>query len=87
MLRIACPWCGPRDETEFVNGGEVPAARPDERCSDAEWTAHLFEHDNLRGVLHERWLHAWGCRRWFDARRDTVSHAILAIGEIEDGAR
>jgi sarcosine oxidase, subunit delta len=87
MLRIACPWCGPRDETEFLNGGEVPAPRPGERCSDAGWTAHLFEHDNVRGVLRERWLHAYGCRRWFEARRDTVSHAILATGEIADGAR
>jgi heterotetrameric sarcosine oxidase delta subunit len=84
MLRIACPWCGPRDEIEFVNGGETPAARPPQDASDANWTAHLFEHANPRGPLRERWLHAYGCRRWFDALRDTASHEILAVTGIDD---
>ena len=29
MLLIPCPWCGPRDETEFPCGGEAHIARPD----------------------------------------------------------
>ena len=28
MLLIHCPWCGPRDETEFRCGGEAHIARP-----------------------------------------------------------
>lgn len=83
MLRIACPWCGPRDEHEFVNGGEAPGARPGPEASDAEWTGYLFDHDNPLGALTERWLHAYGCRRWFDAVRDTASHAIRETRPID----
>ena len=28
MLLIACPWCGPRAESEFTCGGEADIARP-----------------------------------------------------------
>jgi sarcosine oxidase subunit delta len=28
MLLIACPHCGPRDEAEFVCGGQTDIARP-----------------------------------------------------------
>ena len=34
---------------------------------------------NPKGAHHERWCHAHGCRRWFNVRRDTVSHAITAV--------
>ena len=43
---------------------------------------------NPKGVLAERWVHAHGCRRWFNLLRDTVSHRILAayrIGERPPG--
>ena len=28
MMLIECPFCGPRDETEFSCGGEAHIARP-----------------------------------------------------------
>ena len=28
MLLIECPWCGPRQETEFFCGGEAHLSRP-----------------------------------------------------------
>jgi len=28
MLLIECPWCGPREETEFSCGGEAHIVRP-----------------------------------------------------------
>jgi heterotetrameric sarcosine oxidase delta subunit len=86
MLRIACPWCGPRDEVEFRYGGQahIPyPAEPDE-LTDPEWADFLFMRDNPRGSLAERWYHAAGCRRWFNAIRDTVTHEVArtyAIGE------
>jgi len=76
MLTITCPTCGPRDETEFVNGGESRRTRLPLAVSDTEWADYLFFHDNPRGPLRERWLHEFGCRRWFEAVRDTVTHAI-----------
>ena len=29
-----------------------------------------------RTALNQRWLHAHGCQRWFNALRDTVSDRI-----------
>jgi sarcosine oxidase subunit alpha len=29
-----------------------------------------------KGLFKERWLHAHGCRRWFNAERHTVTHEI-----------
>jgi sarcosine oxidase subunit delta len=83
MLLIPCPWCGPRDETEFHYGGEAHIARP--AAPDApEWSQYLFMRNNPKGRFRERWLHSLGCRRWFNVLRDTVSHEIVAsyrIGE------
>jgi sarcosine oxidase, subunit delta len=81
MLLIECPWCGARDETEFHYGGEAHIARPaePEKLSDAEWAQYLFMRNNPKGRLAERWMHAQGCRRWFNAVRDTVTHEIRAV--------
>ena len=81
MLLIECPWCGPRDEAEFAYGGEAHIARPTEpdKLSDAEWAEYLFLASNPRGTYLERWRHAHGCRRWFNAVRDTYTHEIIEI--------
>ena len=80
MLLIPCPWCGSRDEVEFRYGGQAHVdypASPDE-LSDEEWGAFLFLRDNPRGEAAERWHHVAGCRRWFNAVRDTTSNEVLA---------
>ena len=81
MLLIPCPWCGPRDESEFGCGGEAHIARPTatDRLSDAEWADYLFMRKNPKGVHLERWVHRLGCRRWFNLARSTVNHEILAV--------
>lgn len=78
MLQIECPWCGARDEDEFVNGGDANIPRPAGDAPQEGWTEYLFFHDNPKGALAERWHHAYGCRRWFNALRDTASHTVLA---------
>jgi len=80
VLLIECPWCGPRGEEEFVARGEAHVARPADpaAASDAEWADYLFMRTNAKGLHRERWLHAHGCRRWFNAVRDTVTHRIHA---------
>ena len=40
--------------------------------------------NNTKGVFHERWCHAHGCRRWFNATRDTVSDRFLAFYKMGD---
>ncbi len=84
MLLIPCPYCGPRSEEEFSYGNEAHIARPEnpETLSDAEWAAFVFNCGTVKGVYLERWMHAQGCRRWFNVARDTVSYDILAVYEM-----
>lgn len=86
MLLIDCPNCGPRPEAEFRCGGESHIQRPgphtpgfEGEVSDETWADYLFYRANPKGEHLERWVHAAGCRRWFNVARDTVSHRILAI--------
>jgi len=88
MLLIKCPWCGPRDEHEFRCGGQSHIARPGppEAVSDEEWSRYMFERINPRGVHYERWVHAFGCRRWFNIARSTADHTIFAVYRMTDAA-
>ena len=90
MFLIECPWCGERDETEFSCVGEAHIARPleTEKLSDEEWADYLFMRKNPKGAHREQWLHVAGCRRYFNAERDTVSYQIKCtykIGEQPPG--
>ncbi len=84
MLLIKCPWCGERAESEFSYGGEAGIKRPLEpdTLSDAEWADYLFNRKNPMGAHKELWNHAQGCRRWFEAERDTVSYVIAETREL-----
>jgi heterotetrameric sarcosine oxidase delta subunit len=70
-----------RDETEFHYGGQAGIARPPhpDALSDDEWADFLFMRDNSKGEFAERWMHAAGCRRWFNVKRHTVTHRIVAV--------
>jgi sarcosine oxidase subunit delta len=84
MFLIRCPNCGNRDITEFSYGGEAHIARPDrsESMSDAEWADYVFLRNNPKGLLAERWNHQAGCRRWFNAVRNTATDEILAVYKV-----
>jgi len=81
MLLIECPWCGPRDESEFSYGGEAHIARPGapERLADQQWAEYLFMRSNPKGWHREQWMHAHGCRRWFNVERNTVTYEIRRV--------
>jgi sarcosine oxidase, subunit delta len=81
MLLIPCPYCGERDESEFSYGHEAHIARPTDSAamSDAAWADYVFMRTNPKGIHYERWVHARGCRRWFNVARHTVTHDILAV--------
>jgi heterotetrameric sarcosine oxidase delta subunit len=84
MMQLKCPWCGTRDENEFVCGGTAHMLRPPLQSGDEEWGAYLFLRDNPRGVHRERWRHAYGCGQWFNVSRSTVTHEILAVYALGD---
>jgi sarcosine oxidase, subunit delta len=79
MLRIACPWCGERDEPEFTFGGASHLTRPAPEVDDATWSEYLFVRDNPVGLHFERWLHTYGCGQWFNMARNTLTHEVVSI--------
>ena len=88
MLIIRCPVCGVAgDEEEFHYGGEGHIRRPashDTSVSDETQRDYLYIRENPRGLLRERWLHQYGCGKWFHAVRDTVNQEILLVYPITD---
>ena len=81
MLIIDCPNCGPRPETEYGYGGQAHVAYPADphALTDEEWAQYLFYRDNPKGGYAERWVHSAGCRKWFNAVRDTRTYEISAV--------
>ncbi|MBI3899323.1 MAG: sarcosine oxidase subunit delta [Gammaproteobacteria bacterium] len=88
MLLITCPWCGVRSQTEFSYGGEAHIVRPldTDAMNDAEWGDYVFMRKNSKGRHLEQWNHAMGCRRWFNAERDTVTYRIKSVYKVGEKA-
>ncbi len=87
MLRLHCPHCGCRCETEFSFGGPAGIHRPGppEAVSDARWADYLYFRDNPRGPHAESWRHTYGCGEWVDVVRDTLTHDWLAPASTQGG--
>jgi len=85
-MRIKCPYCGLRDHSEFSFGGESQPARPEnpEPTSDTEWADYLFYRDNPKGLQFELWAHDFGCRQWFRAVRNTVTHEFVEVRRMDE---
>lgn len=78
MLILTCPCCGvSAEETELAPGGEAHLVRHGPGSSDAEFEGYLFARRNPRGVLFERWRHAYGCGKWFLAARDSATMQVF----------
>lgn len=79
MLNIPCPFCGPRNETEFIHGGPLKDRRPEDSAAldDAAWVEYLTVVNNPLGPVQERWWHVRGCGCWFTLQRDTRTHDII----------
>ena len=91
MFRIHCPHCDEyRAEEEFHYVGQARIARPQDpdTCSDRAWGEYLYFRSNPRGPHLEMWVHAAGCRKFFEVLRNTRSYEILAtgrLGKVDDG--
>ena len=79
MLEIDCPFCGPRNESEFVNGGPVRPMRPEDLSgyADAEWIDYLTVPVNPIGPVKENWWHLRGCGQWITIERNTATHDLI----------
>jgi methylglutamate dehydrogenase subunit B len=84
MHRIACPWCGVRDEAEFKYGGDATVRRPSADAGAEAFYAYAYERTNPKGWHVEWWHHVAGCRQWLKVVRHTVSHEIRAVAKAGD---
>jgi|SRR5215211_5133536 sarcosine oxidase subunit delta len=76
MILLPCPYCGPRNVSEFRYVGEV-SMRPDPNEADAAgWRAFLYTRDNPAGWTTETWFHSAGCRQHFVAERHTITNEV-----------
>jgi len=79
MLRIPCPWCGVRDESEFRYRGDATRQRPAADAGIEAFNAYVYERDNPRDWHSEWWLHVAGCRRLLKVVRHTLTHEIRSV--------
>lgn len=79
MLRIDCPFCGPRDHTEFSYEGDATVKYPALDASQDAWFEAVFLRENPRGPHTELWHHIQGCRSFLVVERDTLTHEIKSV--------
>jgi sarcosine oxidase subunit delta len=79
MIRIECPWCGPRDEAEFAYRGDATVRRPPVRASEQAFFEYVHVRTGPPGWHVERWDHTGGCRRALHVVRSTITHEVRAV--------
>jgi len=84
MLRIACPYCGVRDEAEFKFGGDASVRRPAADAGAEAFYLYAYERNNPKGWYAEWWHHVAGCRQWLKVVRHTVTHDIAQVAKAGD---
>jgi sarcosine oxidase subunit delta len=75
-FQLTCPLCGLRDVYEFRFGGEVQRRPAPDATSDS-WATYLYARTNVSGTERAWWFHRTGCRRWFQADRDTRDNRVI----------
>ena len=80
-MRIACPYCGPREVGEFTYLGDAAPVRPDAAGTSAEdaFFDYVYLRDNIAGEMNEYWYHGGGCRSWLKVARNTLTHEITSV--------
>lgn len=81
MFLIYCPYCCEhREEDEFHAAGQAHLSRPldPDSLSDDEWAKYVYFRKNPRGEHRELWVHAAGCRKFFNVARNTQTYEIYA---------
>lgn len=83
MQIFTCPFCGPREETEFHFAAEAGKHRPEpaEAVTDTDWADYLYMNEAPRGRSPEIWVHMT-CGEFFLMTRDTVTRDILDVASL-----
>ncbi len=83
-MRIDCPHCGLRSNEEFTIKGEVPKARPDAEAGQDAYVDYVYIDKNTRGRNVEHWHHSGGCRAWLVVERNTITHEIYSVIDVQE---
>ncbi|MGF1471445.1 MAG: sarcosine oxidase subunit delta [Rubrobacteraceae bacterium] len=87
MILLDCPYCGPRNASEFHYAGEL-SERPDPTgTTPGEWRTFLYLRDNPAGWTTETWFHRAGCRQHLVVERHTVTNEVRRTRLPDAGAR
>lgn len=83
MQIFPCPFCGPRDETEFHFAAEAGKHRPEPapEVTDAAWADYLYGADAPKGRAQEVWVHLT-CGEFLVLTRDTVTREVLDVAAL-----
>lgn len=82
-MLISCPYCGPRDVSEFTYQGDGNRTRPDPASTDLDaWNAYVYDRVNIAGEHNEIWQHSGGCRIHLAVTRNTVTHRISSVAPV-----
>lgn len=86
-MRLTCPHCGERDQSEFAYLGDGNVTRPGSPADHRAMFDYVYLRDNPAGEHCELWYHAFGCRAWLRVRRNVRTHEIMGVVSIgNDGA-
>jgi heterotetrameric sarcosine oxidase delta subunit len=87
-MLITCPYCGPRDLSEFTYQGDANRSRPDQSSTDTDaWNDYVYGRINTAGDHREYWQHSGGCGCHIVLTRGTVTHAISDVAMVPGAAR
>lgn len=85
MMQLNCPWCGPRNVSEFHHRGEAVPRPATADATPQQWRDYLYTRANTAGWTTELWHHQTGCRRFFSVERNTWTNETRQPGSA-DGA-
>ncbi|CAM5416397.1 Sarcosine oxidase subunit delta [Aquamicrobium terrae] len=87
-MLISCPYCGPRDVSEFTYQGDGTRRRPAPNSQDLEaWNEYVYDRANPAGPHTEFWQHSGGCRAHLKVVRDTLTHEISSATFVREDLR
>ncbi len=78
-MRIACPFCGPRENGEFSYLGDAKPKRPGPEAGEDAVYDYVYLRDNPSGLHRELWYHGGGCHKWLVVTRNTRMHEISDV--------
>ena len=83
MQIFPCPFCGPRDETEFRFLGEADKLRPagGAAARPPSGRAISISSATAKGRVAEIWSHV-PCGEMFRMERDNVTHVVYASASL-----